>query len=316
MLTFIKRIFIGLVIGITLVIPGLSAGTMAIAFNVYDRLVEIIKPNVKKILAAWLFWLPLVIGAVIGLIFFSKLITEIFDDHPFPVMWFFIGLIVGGIPLIYRKMTKPLSPEMPSLAGSSSPAELSSSTELSSPAESSPSAQPAKSSARPSFASIVAAVLALTIMILIAVIKYIHENGSDDGMVIYTELTLRVLILLVIGGLFAGVAIIIPGISGAFLLLVLGLYMTALQAVSDLNVLILLPIFFGAVTGVFLGAGFIRFLLAKVPRETYGAVLGLVVGSIIILYPDGFGHGVTIIFSIIGLIAGATISYLMSRKEK
>jgi putative membrane protein len=315
MLPFIKRIFIGLVIGITLVIPGLSAGTMAIAFNVYDRLVAIIKPDIKKILAAWLFWLPLVIGAVIGLIFFSKLITEIFDDHPFPVMWFFIGLIVGGIPLICRKMIKlPLS-EQSSLAGSSSSAE-SSSAESSPSAESSSSAKPAKSSSRPSLASIITAVLALAIMILIAVIKYIHDNGAPDEMVIYTQLTLRVLILLVIGGLFAGVAIIIPGISGAFLLLVIGLYMTALQAVSDLNILLLLPLLVGAVTGVFLGAGLVRFLLAKVPRETYGAVLGLVVGSIIILYPDGFGHGATIIFSIIGLFAGAAISYLMSRKEK
>jgi putative membrane protein len=100
------------------------------------------------------------------------------------------------------------------------------------------------------------------------------------------------------------------------------LYRTALQAVSDLNIPLLIPVALGAIVGIFIGAGFIRFLLAKVPRETYAAVFGLVLGSIVFLYSKnlsaaGLGETtVTVIFSILCLLAGAALSYFVSRKEK
>jgi putative membrane protein len=274
MIEFIKLICIGLVLGITVVIPGLSAGTMAIVFNVYDRLVGVITPNLKKLFVAWKFWLPLVIGGFTGVIFLSKVVTILYENYPTPTMWFFIGLIVGSIPLIYIKTKEPAS-------------------------------------AFPSPPSVIAAVIGIAIMIIMAIVR------PEEGATVHTELTLQVFALLALGGALAGIAIIIPGISGAFLLLVIGLYMTALQAVSDLNISLLVPIALGAILGIFIGAGFIRFLLAKVPRPTYGAVFGLVSGSIIVLFPgNGFGEGVTIIFSILCLLAGAALSFCASRKEK
>jgi putative membrane protein len=189
-------------------------------------------------------------------------------------MWFFIGLIVGSIPLIYLRTKEPAS-------------------------------------AFPSAPAVIAAVLGIAVMIVMAVVR------PDEGTTVYTEFSLRVFALLALGGALAGIAIIIPGISGAFLLLVIGLYMTALKAVDDLNVLLLAPIAIGAVIGIFIGAGFIRFLLAKVPRQTYGAVFGLVTGSIIVLFPEnGFGEGIAIVFSTLCLLAGAAISFFMSRKER
>jgi putative membrane protein len=247
---------------------------MAIVFNVYDRLVGVITPNLKKLFAAWKFWLPLVIGGFAGVIFLSKVVTILYENHPTPTMWFFIGLIVGSIPLIYLRTKEP-------------------------------------SSAFPSAPAVIAAVLGIAVMIVMAVVR------PDEGTTVYTELTAHVFILLAVGGALAGIAIIIPGISGAFLLLVIGLYMTALKAVDDLNILLLAPIALGAVIGIFIGAGFIRFLLAKVPRQTYGAVFGLVTGSIIVLFPEnGFGEGIAIVFSTLCLLAGAAISFFMSRKER
>jgi putative membrane protein len=273
MVEFIRLLCIGLVLGITVVIPGLSAGTMAIVFNVYDRLVGVITPNLKKLFAAWKFWLPLVIGGFAGVIFLSKVVTILFENYPTPTMWFFIGLIVGSIPLIYFRTKQP-------------------------------------DSALPSVPTIIIAAAGLAVMIVMAIVR------PAESATVYTELTVQVFVLLAIGGALAGIAIIIPGISGAFLLLVLGLYRTALQAVSDLNVSLLIPIALGAIIGIFIGAGFIRFLLAKVPRQTYGAVFGLVSGSIVVLFPGGFGSGAEIIFSIVSLLAGAAIAFFASKKEK
>ena len=111
-----KTAGIGLVLGITTVIPGVSVGTIAVVLNIYDRLIEIITPNIKKILATWKFWLPLGIGAIAGILVFSRVITILFENHPIPTSWFFIGIIAGSIPLVYRRVQRPdsLFPNVPS----------------------------------------------------------------------------------------------------------------------------------------------------------------------------------------------------------
>jgi putative membrane protein len=269
----IQLICIGLILGIATVIPGVSVGTIAVVFNVYDRLITVITPNIKKILAAWKFWLPLVIGGIAGIILFSKVVTLLFTNHPVPTYWFFIGIIVGSIPMVYRRTLSP-------------------------------------GSALPSFPVIICAILAFALMVVMAILR---PAGETD---MYTVLTLPLFGLLTAGGALAAAAMIIPGISGSFLLLVIGQYRTIVQAVSDFNVSLIVPVALGAILGLLIGAAFIRFLLTKAPRETYGAVLGLVVGSIIVLYPGGLGDGPTIIFSVVTLFAGSAISFISGRQKE
>jgi len=269
----VRLSLIGFVLGITTVIPGLSVGTMAVVFNVYDRLINVIVPNVKKVLAAWIFWLPMVTGGAAGIIFASKIFTVLFEIYEVPTYWFFIGVIAGSIPLIYSKVRN-------------------------------------ESSAIPSVPSIILCILGIAVMILMAVLK------PGDGTVIYTEFTPRIFGLFALGGALAAIAMIIPGISGSFLLLVIGLYQSILKAVSDGNIMLLIPVALGAGLGLLLSAAFVRFLLSKVPRETYSAVLGLVSGSVIVLYPGGFGNGFGIIVSVLCLLAGFSASFFMGRQKK
>jgi len=267
----IKLAGIGLVLGITTAIPGVSTGTMAVVFNVYDRLIQTITPSIKKILAAWKFWLPLVIGGMAGIFLFSKVITFLFNNYFIPANWFFIGIILGSLPMVYKKVTQ-------------------------------------SGKAFPALSSIVCCILAFIVMVVMAM------NKPAEGSVSYTVLTPQVFVILFAGGALAAIAMIIPGISGSFLLLVIGLYRTAVQAVSDLNIQIILPVALGAIVGILSGAAFVRFLLAKVPKETYGAVLGLVAGSVLVIYPGGFGSGATILFSVLSLLAGGSISFFAGRQ--
>jgi len=272
----LKLTGVGLVLGMITVIPGLSIGTMAVVLNVYDRLIGVITPNVKKIFAAWKFWLPLVIGGVVGLVLFSKIITLLYKNFELPTGWFFIGVIIGSIPLVYSRARKPNSP-------------------------------------LPSVPSAICAVLALAVMIVTAIFR------PDEAATVYTELTPQLFGMMTLAGLFSAIAMIIPGISGTFLLLVIGLYHTFVQAVGDLNFPLLAPVVIGVGIGLFAGAALVRFLLAKVPRETYGAVLGLVAGSVIVLYfklPGGWGSGVILIFSVASMLAGGTLSFLLGRQTK
>jgi putative membrane protein len=268
----IKLTGIGLVLGMITVIPGLSVGTMAVVLNVYDRLIGIITPNIKKIFAAWKFWLPLVLGGVVGLVLFSKVVTILYKNFELVTIWFFIGVVAGSIPLVYSRVRRTDSP-------------------------------------LPSLPSAICAALALAVMIVMAVFR------PEDAATVYTELTPRLFGMLALAGMLAAIAMIIPGISGAFLLLVAGMYATVLQAVADLNISLLVPVAVGAIIGLLIGAAFVRFLLAKAPRETYGAVLGLVAGSVIVLFPGGLGNDVMIIFSALSLLAGFAISFFMGRQK-
>ena len=146
-------------------------------------------------------------------------------------------------------------------------------------------------------------------MIFMAIIK------PEEGAAVYTEPTPWVLGLLALAGFLGAIAMIIPGISGAFVLLVIGLYRTVIQAVSDFNIPLIIPVILGAIAGLLIGAAFVRFLLVKVPKQTYGAVLGLVAGSIIVLYPGSIGEGAGIIISAACLIVGLSLSFLLGKKK-
>jgi putative membrane protein len=88
-----------------------------------------------------------------------------------------------------------------------------------------------------------------------------------------------------------------------------------IQSVSDFNIPLLIPFALGIIAGLLAGAALVRFLLSKAPMETYGAVFGLVAGSIVVLYPGGLGAGDTVILSIICFLVGAVVSFLLGRKK-
>lgn len=270
----IKLIGIGVILGAANVIPGVSGGTLAVVFNIYDRLIHVITLDIKKILKEWKFILPLIIGMGLGIILFSKLITFLFAHYPTQTNWFFIGIILGSIPMIYKRFD---------------------------------SAAKKKSSGR--IGGILCAVVALGIMAVMA-----YTDVSEAGNVIQTELTVGLAIKLFIGLAFAAIAMIIPGISGSFLMLVVGIYSTVIAAVADLNIPLLIPGALGAIAGLLVGAGLVRFLMAKVPAHTYGAILGLVLGSILVIFP-GFGSVTTVVTSLLCGAVGCCISYIASREK-
>ena len=88
-----------------------------------------------------------------------------------------------------------------------------------------------------------------------------------------------------ISGAVGAVAMIIPGISGSFLLLALGTYATVIGSLSDFNIPLMIPTAIGILLGLLCGAYLVRTLMEKVPAQTYGSIFGLVVGSIFTVFP-------------------------------
>lgn len=91
--------------------------------------------------------------------------------------------------------------------------------------------------------------------------------------------------ILFLGGFVAICAMILPGISGSFILLLVGLYPVFLQAIHHLEIVKLLWFGAGCVTGLVVFSRFLLWLLSEYHRQTLGVLIGFLVGSLSVTWP-------------------------------
>jgi len=91
----------------------------------------------------------------------------------------------------------------------------------------------------------------------------------------------------VVAGMVAAITMVLPGISGSYMLLIMNQYERVVGAVDDLNLAIIIPVGIGAVAGVVLLSNALKLLLHRYERPTIGVLLGLLLGSVIGLWPFG-----------------------------
>ena len=90
---------------------------------------------------------------------------------------------------------------------------------------------------------------------------------------------------LIISGAIAMCSMILPGLSGSFVLLLLGNYELIICAINDLNFSILVPFGIGAVSGIILFAKLLQFIFKKFRNNTISLLTGFIFGSLIVLWP-------------------------------
>ena len=101
---FLKSICKGAVIGIANIIPGVSGGTMAVSMGIYDKLIHCITHLFKEFKKSVGFLVPIVIGAAIAIVASSFGLEYLFGNYPIPTNLLFIGLILGGLPAMTKKV--------------------------------------------------------------------------------------------------------------------------------------------------------------------------------------------------------------------
>ena len=99
----LKNIFFGMVIGSSMLVPGVSGGTTAIILGIYDKLIKSVSDIFKDIRKNILFLFEVSIGGIAGILLFSKGLLWLVEKFRFPMMYFFIGAICGSIPLMIKK---------------------------------------------------------------------------------------------------------------------------------------------------------------------------------------------------------------------
>lgn len=100
----IKNILKGAVIGLANIIPGVSGGTMAVSMGIYDKLIHCVTHILKEFKKSVKFLLPVGVGMVIALVGLSFVIEAAFAHFPAQTNLLFIGLILGGLPAILKKV--------------------------------------------------------------------------------------------------------------------------------------------------------------------------------------------------------------------
>lgn len=100
----LKMILKGIVIGVANIIPGVSGGTMAVSMGIYDRIIHAATHLLSEFKKSMRILIPILIGAVLGLVVVARIIEAMFERVPFETNLLFIGLIIGGLPAMAKKV--------------------------------------------------------------------------------------------------------------------------------------------------------------------------------------------------------------------
>jgi putative membrane protein len=266
----------GGVIGIANIIPGVSGGTMAVVMGIYEPLIEAIGnffSNREKRKTYLLFLLKVLVGAGVSVLILSWVMDYLLTYYEAYTYLFFIGLIAGSIPSIYRT-----HPEM-----------------------------------KLSVASVIA--FAAGMALILGMFYSFPENlqVKESGPV---SLNFQKAFMLFVSGVLSGGSMIMPGVSGSFILVLLGQYHLVIKAVKHLDVI---PLFFlgmGIALGIWVFAKLIDFFLKNFPKETMYFILGLLFSSLIPIFPGIPSGIVALLLSVAITIGGVWISLRLGREKK
>lgn len=257
----------GILIGSTMLVPGVSGGSMAIILGIYDRLIDAVSDFFKDIKCNLIFLLMFVLSAGVGMLLLAKPILSLLETYPKVMGFFFIGAVAGGIPAICTQ------------------AQIK----------------------RISWKQI------LYIIIGLVVVAMLSFFPTDNLMENVSEGNYSIIFLLIVG-VIAAIALILPGISVSYLLLIMGLYHELMRAISVLDMTFLLPIGIGLLCGIVLLTKGLKFLMTRYPQMSYLVILGFVIGSLAEVFP-GVPVGMEWLTCLSALVIGFYFIHTLSKSE-
>jgi len=254
-----RSVFGGILMGLANLVPGISGGTMLLAAGIYPRFIDAIAEltRFRFRFGSLLTLASIVVAAGLAILLLAGVLKDLVVDHRWVMYSLFIGLTLGGVPIVWRL---------------------------------------AKSDSNSGSAILkVSAVVAFLFMTAIAMLQFNGYVGNADSS----------FLMLMVAGLAGASAMILPGLSGGYLLLLLGQYVPILAGVDqfkealksrDMTAImepmmsVVLPVGLGVVIGVVAVGNLLQWLLRRHRQMTLGILLGLLIGSTVGLWP--FQNGV------------------------
>lgn len=255
-MTFVLRAALGgILMGLANLVPGISGGTMLLAVGLYPLFIGgIAEVTTFKFKPKSLLLLGTIVAfAILSILFGAGMIKDLVVNHRWIMYSIFIGLTLGGVPLVWR-LAMPVNKTV--YAG---------------------------------------AVAGFVVMVIMAITTGIGSKAGDQSY-----------FLLFLSGLGGASAMILPGVSGSYLLLLLGQYQNILGAVDQVKTGLLgdsatgaardlalvfdafhvvIPVGIGVVVGIIGVSNLLKWLLAKHEKATLGVLLGLLLGAVVGIFP-------------------------------
>lgn len=294
-MNFLINVIKGMMIGIANVIPGVSGGTMAVSLGIYDKMIASISGIFKHLRDSIAFLFPLIVGMGIGIVGFTYMIEFLLSKHTFVTCMTFVGLILGGLPII----VKGLKSKMNDAGGTSG------------------------------IAGILAFLIAFAISVGMPLLK------AGDAALTTIPATFQNMMVLFVLGIVASTTMVIPGVSGSMMLMIFGYYYGIINTIKGFldalrvwdmaafkdGLILLVPFGIGVVLGIILIAKLISFLFERYGVPTFCAILGLIISSpFAIFYNTGlFGQLSSlsvwaVLLGILLMFAGAFITNFVGEK--
>lgn len=102
---FMINFIIGILIGAGAILPGISSGVLCVIFGIYEKLLNSVLNFFKDIHNNFKFLCPIISGALVGIIIFSKILEYLLHIYPMQTKSIFIGLILAGIVLLFKEVS-------------------------------------------------------------------------------------------------------------------------------------------------------------------------------------------------------------------
>ena len=280
----LKNIFVGMLIGIGAISPGVSGGALAMIFGVYQELVNAVGNLFKDIKKNLTYLIPIGIGVGVSVVILSGILKSLFESYPMQTSFTFAGLITGTLPILFKHANKKGFNKL----------------------------------------NIIPFVATFAFAIFLSILDTGFDTSNmpteiDLNVVNIFLLAFYGFVLagsLVIPGISGSVLL---SMMGAYFIV-----LNAMKKLNPLvsanaefihSISVLIPMGIGLALGVLIFSKLMDFLLKKHYSITYYAILGFVIGSVSEFVQD-FQGGATGIISIVGFVLGLVLSYGLSRFEK
>ena len=308
--TWCKSALLGLIIGLAVIIPGISGSTVAIIFKLYDQFLYAIGNLFKKFKACFVFLLPIGIGVVVGVLAGFLGVKELLELNLFAVVCLFAGLMSGAFPAVKDEI------------------------------------KGAKITAKRVALFAVGLCIPLALGCVSAILTaqdfaktpQVIETSEEISTIFDKVQVWHVILALVIGYAVA-LTQIVPGLSASALLMAIGWYKSILDSASvtyvKSNPMILL-VYAGLGVGFVLGlltfSKVLTALFQKARHTSYCMIVGLSLGSIISMFCNGdvmevycsWAAGnvstgniwLSVCLGVVLFAVGAAVAYLLVRYER
>lgn len=260
-------VFKGLLVGGTMLIPGVSGGSMAMILGIYEPLLSSISSFHQDKKRNFIFLSLFTLGGILGLLLFATPLYHLMQTHRSLLFSFFMGAVAGGTPMLLHH------------------------------------------------AQIHHFQWKYLVFIGIGVLMiFLLELLPSPQIITQENFSSLVFIRLSIAGIASAIALVLPGISVSYVLLLLGLYDPLMLAIQQWDMMFLLPLAIGGLLGVVLTTKFLSYVLNEYPQPTYLMIFGFLLGSLYELLPT-IPTGMEWLAMVCLFGSGFFCIYFLSKKE-